>query len=157
MTATVTQDLLATLDVRYKALKAEMEEVKRLRAAIKAASGDAPKTPRKRSRSPEDGPTFKEMIKVVLTEKGAGADALEIIELIKTRFNKEIKRTSISPQLSRLKASGDLILEDKVWVLPIHFNAKNIISPSYGEVILPGMDNPKSVEDNQTPREAWDL
>lgn len=120
MTTTVTEELLATLDERYKAAKAEIEEIKRIRAAIKAASGEPEKKVRKRSRSPSDGPTFKDMIKVVLTEKGSGAEALEIIDLIKARFGKEIKRTSISPQLSRLKASGDLLLDDKVWLLPQH-------------------------------------
>lgn len=134
MTATVTQDLLATLDTRYKALKAEIEEVKRLRAAIKAASGDAAKPVRKRTRSASDGPTFKEMIKSVLADRDNGAEALEILDLIKTKFGKEIKRTSISPQLSRLKASGDLVLQDKVWMLPTQ--AHSAVSNS-----LPGMDD----------------
>lgn len=120
MTTTVTDELLATLDERYRAAKAEIEEIKRIRAAIKAASGEPERKVRKRSRSVADGPTFKDMIKAVLSEKGSGAEALEIIDLIKARYGKEIKRTSISPQLSRLKASGDLILDDKIWMLPQH-------------------------------------
>jgi len=123
MTNTVTQDLLATLNERYKSLKDEMEEVKRLRAAIKTASNEQAPPSRKRSRKASDGPTFKDMIKAVLTEKGSGAEALEILDLIKAKFDKVIKRTSISPQLSRLKASGDLILDDKIWMLPQHFDS----------------------------------
>jgi len=124
MVNTVTNDLLATLDVRYKALKAEMEEVRQLKAAIKGVTAQPIKKTRTRSRTPEEGPTFKEMIKAVLTEKADGADALAIIDLIKDKFNKEIMRTSISPQLSRMKASGDLVLEDKVWFLPQHYEEK---------------------------------
>ena len=142
MVNTVTDDLLATLDARYKALKAEMEEVRRLKAAIKTASGQPAKKPRTRARNPEDGPTFKDMIKVVLAEKGDGADALEIIDLIKDKFNKTLMRTSISPQLSRMKANGDLVLEDKVWFLPQHYEKKEL--PQARQTYHPPIDGPPS-------------
>lgn len=112
----ISNDLLAKLQEREKALKVELEEVKMLKAAIKGvASANSPA--RKRTRSTNNGPTFKDMIKTVLKEKGSGAEALELIDLIEDRFGQKIKRTSISPQLSRLKADGELTLIGKEWWL----------------------------------------
>ena len=152
MTSSVTTDLLATLDARYKELKAELEEIKALKVAIKGASGETVNKPRKRSRNPADGPTFQEMIRSVLLEKGCGADALEIIELIKIKYGKEIMRTSLSPQLSRMKGNGHIILDDKTWLLPEH----NVRKAT--ERTMPGMPVSKDSQYSQqqhAPLTGW--
>lgn len=97
-----------------KALRGELallRGIKKGTAAAKNRAQDAPK--RKRS-----GLTFQDMIVEVLREQpNNGADAQEILKLILDKFNKQIERSSISPQLSRLKDKGVLSLDDNVWSL----------------------------------------
>jgi hypothetical protein len=59
--------------------------------------------------------TIKDMVLEVLGPIAEGAEALTILQFIKDRFGKEIERTSLSPQLSRLKRDGLLDLDGKLW------------------------------------------
>lgn len=61
--------------------------------------------------------TLKEMILTVLRTRHRGADALSILDEINARWDVGLERTSLSPQLSRLKAEGKLHLIGKVWSL----------------------------------------
>lgn len=63
------------------------------------------------------GLTLKEMILLTLRARHHGADALTILDEINTRWNVGLERTSLSPQLSRLKNEGKLKLNGKVWHL----------------------------------------
>lgn len=63
-------------------------------------------------------PTIMDMILDVLKGQPDGAKSDEIIEAVKTKFNVEVPRSSMSPQLSRLKARGNLVMtNNNVWRL----------------------------------------
>lgn len=53
----------------------------------------------------------------VLKNKEGGMTALEILAAINLKFSSDYPRTSLSPQLSRLKAEGKLTREGIVWHL----------------------------------------
>lgn len=62
--------------------------------------------------------TIKEMVLELLTEVyPQGLDALKILEGIQARWLPGLERTSLSPQLSRLKESGLIRNEDRKWIL----------------------------------------
>lgn len=50
--------------------------------------------------------TIKDAVVEVLRSKPSGMTALEILAAIKERFSTDYPRTSLSPQLSRLRADG---------------------------------------------------
>lgn len=60
-------------------------------------------------------PTIQGMIAQILVEFPNGLDASQIGDEIKRRFGKELARSSISPQLSRLKTDGKIRLDGKIW------------------------------------------
>lgn len=78
-------------------------------------SADIPPKPRELTKA--IGLTLKEMILLVLRTRHRGADALTILDEINARWNIGLERTSLSPQLSRLKSDGKLHLIGKVWSL----------------------------------------
>lgn len=61
------------------------------------------------------GLTLKDMIIMVLSVRDGSADARTILDAINDRWHLELPRTSLSPQLSRLKYEGKLTLAGKVW------------------------------------------
>ncbi|MBN8990668.1 MAG: hypothetical protein J0H42_20690 [Rhizobiales bacterium] len=61
--------------------------------------------------------TIKDAVLDVLKAKGAGMTALEILAAINLKFSTDYPRTSLSPQLSRLKADGKIDREGIVWSL----------------------------------------
>lgn len=76
------------------------------------------------------GLTFQDMIVAVLNGLDTGAaTALEILDLIDQKFEKKILRSSISPQLSRLKDKGVLNLDNGYWTLTTAFKAKKAETP----------------------------
>ena len=105
---------------RKRQLQGELKELRALEKALRAVgSATAKAKTATQHKTPGDtGPTLKKMIVAVLEERSYGADALEILDLIKGKFGQDVKRTSLSPQLSRLKKSEQLVLIDKVWCLP---------------------------------------
>lgn len=116
MVNTVKDDILADLTQKERGLKAQLREIRDLKKAIKAVGADdnAPLSSRSNARTHL---TLKDMILSVLGERKNGAEALEIIELIREKYLRDVARTSLSPQLSRLKADKALFLSDKVWYL----------------------------------------
>lgn len=70
-----------------------------------------------RAKTKAIGMTLKEMIIVVLRAHQGGMDALSILAAINDRWEIGLARTSLSPQLSRLKAEGKLRLVGKDWSL----------------------------------------
>lgn len=61
--------------------------------------------------------TIKEAVVEVLTDARDGMTALDILAAINQRFETDYPRTSLSPQLSRLKAEGKLEREGMIWSL----------------------------------------
>lgn len=102
---------------QLKALKAELRE---LQVAKGALEGQAPPPP-----VASGGPTIKEMAKFVLSTGGAaeGMTSHEILAAIKAEFDREIDRTSLSPQLSRLKADGEVALAGEKWFSKEYYDA----------------------------------
>ena len=140
MSNSVKQDLLADLSQRERDLKEQLKEIKALRAALKGVGeGDDSNVSASQTSAKPNTPTFKEMIVSVLSEHGRGAQATEILGLIKTKFGKEIKRSSISPQLSRLKSEGVIDLDDKVWYLPEHRVVQEVLGEAQPD-LMPGME-----------------
>ncbi len=67
---------------------------------------------------PSDGKrTIQDMAVELIAEAESGLTALEILDLINTRFRADVKRTSLSPQLSRLKADNVIELRGKRWFI----------------------------------------
>lgn len=99
-----------------------MDQLKELRTLEKAIRGAAmPETVKTASVKANSEPTLKEMVLNVLRALNRGAEALHIADEIQETYGKTVMRSSLSPQLSRLKKDGKLILDDKVWYLPQQF------------------------------------
>lgn len=47
-----------------------------------------------------------------------GATANQLLDVLKAAYGREIERSSLSPQLSRLKEDGIIELDGKLWRLP---------------------------------------
>ena len=114
------------LDEDQAELDRRRAEIRRERAEIAAARAALPRKPTGASVAPDRTSangvqmTIKEMVVDVLGVLPRGAEALEILRLVNERFNAGLIRTSLSPQLSRLKADGVLIRDGMIW----HLNAK---------------------------------
>lgn len=67
-------------------------------------------------------PTMKEMIFSALNVVPEGLDVNDLIDFIQAAFDVEVARTSLSPQLSRMKAEGVLELAGDVWRLKFEDN-----------------------------------
>ena len=64
--------------------------------------------------------TFKQMVVKALSEYFKnGATANELLDFFKEEWGREIMRTSLSPQLSRLKNDNIIRLEGKIWHLSV--------------------------------------
>lgn len=64
------------------------------------------------------GKTIKEAIVQVLKDAGHGLSAAQILPMVNESLGLNYPRSSLSPQLSRLKHEGILELDGRVWNLP---------------------------------------
>lgn len=95
-------------------LKAELREITLAEAAIKSGVLDGASTQGQGSRGKH---TIKDMVVSVLSSRLEGAEASDIVNFIANEFGEEVPRSSLSPQLSRLKEEGALILDGRIWKL----------------------------------------
>lgn len=104
----------AELREQIKLLRAELAELKRAKKAIEQP--DPPESVDDEGRD-SGRPTIKEMVRTVFArpEAAKGLAAGEVLEAIEKEFDVKIERTSLSPQLSRLRESGDVVWEDGRW------------------------------------------
>jgi len=111
-----------------KALKAELRELQVAKGALDAQQTSTPATQ-------ASGPTIKDMARFVLGTDFAkdGLTSAEILVGIKTEFDRDIDRTSLSPQLSRLKADDEIALEGEKWFSKQHYSAH--LSASYDALV----------------------
>lgn len=94
-------------EAEIKSLRAELlAELKELKAAKSAISTDSID---KDSPANSGVKTIKQKIIDVLTDSDLPLTSEEIISEIKTRFGDDVARTSLSPQLSRLKNDDKMI------------------------------------------------
>jgi len=97
---------LAQIEIKLEKLDAEWRD---LEAANKAI-GEAPT--QEELRKPSTGPTIKEAILTVLAEHPKGLTAGDLLKEINTRFFEgQVKRTSFSPQMSRLKGKDRKVVQ----------------------------------------------
>lgn len=102
--------------------KAELEaEIDRLRAELRqivlaesVVTAGAPVTGEQQPVG-----TIKEQVVKILADSPRGLSAIEIQARLSERFDRIVKRESLSPQLSRLGAEGVLCREGKLWRLPV--------------------------------------
>jgi len=107
------------------------QELAALRALKNSLSGKPPIDTPARQVPNQGSITFQDMIVDVLNDQSSkGAEALKIIDLIRVKHGKEIRRTSISPQLSRLKFKGVLYLQDNIWSLTEKYKDKKNEGPA---------------------------
>ena len=102
---------------QLKALRAELKELQ----IAKAALGDQDSAP---PRTLATVPTIKDMARSALREAPEGLTSHEILAAIKQQFNRDIDRTSLSPQLSRLKGDGEVQLMGEKWFWSHHYDQK---------------------------------
>jgi hypothetical protein len=63
------------------------------------------------------GKTTQEMVIDILSDKPNGLSALDILDEINRRWSLGLVRTSLSPQISRLKQKGKLRYSEGLWIL----------------------------------------
>ena len=95
---------------QMRALRSELDELKAIKKGLEPlliGVGNPAK--------PTRDQTIKDMVKAVLARKSDGMSAQEILRSIFEEFDVAIERTSLSPQLSRLRAEGDVFLNEGRW------------------------------------------
>jgi hypothetical protein len=105
------------LEQKLHELKAELDDVNRAERALDPSQSpwdelvdDAVPT-----RGVLREGTIKDFVVRVLSERPRGLVAVDILSAINRRFGTDYPRTSLSPQLSRLKQEGVLDREGLVW------------------------------------------
>ena len=116
---------LAPLREQVGVLEAELRDVKRAKAAL-----DGTLVVRRNRTSSRH--TIKEMALHVLQVNfdADGATTAELAAEIQIVFERSVKRECLSPQLSRLVDSGDLIHEGKRWLLTPRAAASKLPPPA---------------------------
>jgi uncharacterized protein (UPF0218 family) len=99
---------------RLVALEAELSDVDKARAAIGMVNGLQEGVDKTRRRQ-RPSVTIKDAVIRVLVENPPGLTALDILEAINSQFGLGVERTSLSPQLSRLKVDERIKRLGKIW------------------------------------------
>lgn len=115
---------LKHLMARLRVLQSEHEDLRRAAKSVgiplpdSSAPGqlrlDGLGSPDTARRGPSEA-TIKGAVVTALREAGHGMTALELLPKINEQLGVEYPRSSLSPQLSRLKAEGQLRLDGNVW------------------------------------------
>lgn len=113
----------AEAPLREQLREIEAERVELGRAALTIGLPDDPAArpalkvhPKPRRRAAAEA-TIKEAVLEILNDHAGGLTALDILAAVNRRLNVEYPRTSLSPQLSRLKAEGWVDLNGTFWSL----------------------------------------
>lgn len=117
--ATTLRDFIAQREAeirdQQKALKAELRDLQIAKNALESQSGS------ESSKAQGTTLTIKEMAREVLSHQPNGLNSSGILDGIKKTFGRDVERTSLSPQLSRLKDDGELALDGDVWFSADHY------------------------------------
>lgn len=104
---TTLRDFLANrrseIQTQLKALRAELREIEAASSALQEGN-DSFRSEVTASR--RDRTTLKDMAIAVLTDRPEGLEANDVRDQIAERYNVQVKRESMSPQLSRLAKEG---------------------------------------------------
>jgi hypothetical protein len=104
----------AEIEAEIKALKLELEQVRAAEEAIAAISGEKPKA---KPSGVRNGSIKDWILKALETER-AGLDTEGVISVVSFLGGPEVLRSSMTPQLSRLKSAGLIALDGRKWLLP---------------------------------------
>jgi hypothetical protein len=119
--ATTLRDFIAQREAeirdQQKILRAELRDLQIAKTALEAQN------PSETSKGTGSGLTIKEMAREVLSGQPNGLNSSGILDAIRKTFGREVERTSLSPQLSRLKDDGELALDGEVWFTTDHYAA----------------------------------
>jgi hypothetical protein len=114
-------DFLEYVKKRKAALKKELADLEAAERVYRqsGASGETPMLPFQMG-GPVNRPTIKEGVIQLLQEAAPmGLTALEILDRLNRRWWRgELMRTSLSPQITRLKREGKVVSERGTWKLP---------------------------------------
>jgi hypothetical protein len=127
------EDSLLPLRHQSKEITAKIDAIEKeladLRAAAKAIGmvNRLPKVPFHVTRRTEPEVTIKEAVMNVLADYPEGLIALDILGKVNERFDLGLVRTSLSPQLTRLKREGKITNHGSVWLptLFLHTDKNN--------------------------------
>lgn len=121
------RDFIAQREAEVRAqiakMQSELRELQSAKRAINGAAGGKDASP------PSGGKaTIKDKIRDVLAEHTNGGTSDDIIKWVKSSFGTEVPRTSMSPQLSRLKSEGVVTLNNStnVWQLAEHASKRDL-------------------------------
>lgn len=102
-------------EAEIKELRAALlGELRELKAAKEAIGGVSAATPSGKLDGRDSRPTIKRMVLETLEKRGKCGTSEEIISWIKEDFGQEVVRSSLSPQLSRLKEADKKLNLDEV-------------------------------------------
>jgi hypothetical protein len=116
------QEITVAEEALKEQLRAVVAERSRLARAATAITGT------KERRQPRG--VIKRAVLELLEQNPDGMDALTILVTINYRLGSNFERTSLSPQLSRLKEDGFVSLDRKIWKLAATTSAHEI-SPAH--------------------------
>jgi hypothetical protein len=102
------------LEMKIQKLRMELAEIDQAAKAIGVSHQTAEvQLTAERRKTPT--PTIKQAVLSILAEHPSGLTALDILALINRRFDLAIVRTSLSPQLSRLKQDHEIENDGSLW------------------------------------------
>jgi hypothetical protein len=145
--------VIASLAAKQAEVALLQAEHARIDAAIRAITGSIIPSGYEASRSAQEhftakaNPdaarmTIKEMVVQALGEHfPSGATANQLLDYFRLEWGRKEMRTSLSPQLSRLKDSGIITLRGKVWHLAPNENGPPEGDPETDEVSASSDDN----------------
>lgn len=113
-------DLWLYLEKREEEIIAKRKELSEELEALREARASIEKRQKvKKATETRDKLTIKEMVRETLLDQSEGGTSDQIIHWINRRHGTEVARTSLSPQLSRLKADGEVELDEEngIWTL----------------------------------------
>lgn len=108
----------AEVQASIKALRCELAELDAAERALPSNGEATPKPKKERGSAGTGKKTLKEMALEVLEGMPNGLEAVGILDAIQKVHGITVRRESLSPQLSRLRQDGHLILDGSVWKLP---------------------------------------
>jgi hypothetical protein len=133
----------AEIEEQIKALRDELSEIRVAEAAITGT------TPIARPQSPKETvPTFRDgsikdwILKALEAGPPHGLETEDVITWVELLGGPNVPRSSMTPQLSRLKSSGFILLDGRNW---------RLVSASDQKDEAPGVQPPSA------PMPEWDL
>jgi hypothetical protein len=118
MNMTTLRDFISTresdIKAQIKALRAELSDLKTAKSALDSSSSQV-----ESSGQQSGSVTIKDMVRSILKSDSTGLTATDLIIKIKENFDRDLERTSLSPQLSRMKEDGEVIVQENSWFLAV--------------------------------------